>query len=315
MKKTVILLLAITSYALGKAEIEYFPYGQFESWTVRYIKESLLLGGNTRTLYAIGPTDTIRQNAPLAYGRGGSLWSSSNAYAKVVGVEKAANSVRPDRHKGGYCCRMETTMQSISAVGIELKALATGSIFLGQLQDPVTIEGTRNPVAAIDMGIPFTRCPKALIFDYKAHIENSTQLWYANACRKPSPRTGHDQGEVILILQRRWEDANGNIYAERVATAHMRITKSTDWQEAVQLPLLYGAPTPQNALHASAGLSRTRFMARNSKGKMVYINELRYASTDARPTHLILQMSSGCQEPFVGHPGNVLWCDNVGLVY
>lgn len=30
---------------------------------------------------------------------------------------------------------------------------------------------------------------------------------------------------------------------------------------------------------------------------------------------LILQISSGCQEPFVDCPGNVVWCDNIRLVY
>jgi len=55
-------------------------------------------------------------------------------------------------------------------------------------------------------------------------------------------------------------------------------------------------------------------MARNSQGKMVPIQEVGYRS-DVEPTHLILQISSGCQEPFVGCPGNVVWCDNIRLVY
>lgn len=55
-------------------------------------------------------------------------------------------------------------------------------------------------------------------------------------------------------------------------------------------------------------------MARNSKGKMVPVQEVGYKA-DVEPTHLILQISAGCQEPFVGCPGNVVWCDNIRLVY
>ena len=44
--------------------VEPVPFGDFETWTVRYIKESKLIGGNMRTLYAIAPTDTIHGNKP-----------------------------------------------------------------------------------------------------------------------------------------------------------------------------------------------------------------------------------------------------------
>ena len=33
------------------------------------------------------------------------------------------------------------------------------------------------------------------------------------------------------------------------------------------------------------------------------------------PTHMVIMLTSGKYEAFVGHAGNVLWVDNVNLVY
>lgn len=47
---------------LGMAQerIEPIPFGDMEQWLVRYIKESRLLGGKTKTLYALAPTDKCK---------------------------------------------------------------------------------------------------------------------------------------------------------------------------------------------------------------------------------------------------------------
>ena len=165
-------ILSLSLYS--QERIEYLPYGKMDSWTVRYIKESVLLGGKTRALYVIAKTDTLRQNKPYPYGKNGSPWGTSNAYAKVCGVEKAAVSVTPERRGKGYCCRLETTLQTVKAVGIVLKALATGSIYTGRLLDPVTLEWVKVPMKAIDMGIPFTKRPSALML-------LTTKLLYSRA--------------------------------------------------------------------------------------------------------------------------------------
>ncbi|MDO4673363.1 MAG: glycoside hydrolase xylanase, partial [Porphyromonadaceae bacterium] len=39
---------------------QQLPYGNMDQWITRIIKESLLIGGNTKTIYAIGPTSTIK---------------------------------------------------------------------------------------------------------------------------------------------------------------------------------------------------------------------------------------------------------------
>ena len=316
MKFKFLFVFAILSlYLHAQEEVEYLPYGKMDSWTVRYIKESFLLGGKTRTLYVIAKTDTIRQNKPYPYGENGSPWGTSNAYAKVLGVEKAAVSVTPEKRGNGYCCRLETTLQTVTAVGIDLKALATGSLFTGRLIDPVTLEGCKAPIKTIDMGIPFTKRPKALMLDYKAVIQQGKDLVKATGSTKVTTVKGQDAGEIVLFLQHRWEDDNGNIFAYRVGTACERITQSIPtWQNDHKLPVRYGDITQSSDYKIWEKLSKDRFMARNSKGKMVPVQEVGYKA-DVEPTHLILQISAGCQEPFVGCPGNVVWCDNIRLVY
>ena len=312
---SLIVLLTMSSTLYPQERIEYLPYGDMDSWTVRYIKESFLLGGKTRTLYVIAKTDTIRKNKPYPYDSDDSPWGTSNAYAKVYGVEKAAVSVTPEPRGDGYCCRLETSLQTVTAVGIDIKALATGSLFTGNLLDPMTMEGTKEPMKTMDIGIPFTKRPKALMLDYKAFIQQNKALVRAAGSVKVTTIEGHDEGEIILFLQHRWEDADGNIFAYRVGTASEHIAKSIpDWHNDHRLPIRYGDISQSSSYKPWEKLSKNRFMARNSKGKMVPIQEVGYKA-DATPTHLILQISAGCQEAFTGCPGNVLWCDNIRLVY
>ena len=316
LKYNLLILLFVAISSLSAQErVEYLPYGKMDSWTVRYIKESFLLGGKTRALYVVAKTDTIRQNKPYPYGKNGSPWGSSNAYAKVCGVEKAAVSVTPERRGKGYCARLETSLQTVTAVGIDLKALATGSLFTGRLLDPVTLEGIKEPMKAIDMGIPFTQRPTALILDYKAIIHQNKLMVHATGGTKVTSVKGQDEGEIVLFLQHRWEDADGNIYAYRIGTASERITQSIpEWVNNHRLTIRYGDITKQPDYKSWEKLFKNRYMAQNSKGKMVPVQEVGYKE-DATPTHLILQMSAGCQPPFTGCPGNVLWVDNIRLVY
>ena len=107
MKKVLILPLLCLSL-LGMAErVEPIPFGDMEQWTVRYIEESKLLGGKTKILYCLAPTDTVRENGPYQYGQEGNPWATSNAYANIIGIEKAAGTMMPEvREDGGTCCRL-----------------------------------------------------------------------------------------------------------------------------------------------------------------------------------------------------------------
>ena len=312
MKKlTIATFLMCSILTMAQEKIEFLPYGNMDSWAVRYIKESSLIGGQTRELYMIGKVDTVRENKPYAV-KGGSPWGTSNAYAKVMGIETAAVNVTPEKRGNGYCCKLETKLTVVKALGIDTKAVATGSLFTGKLSDPMTMEGTKNPAKAINMGMKFTKRPKALMLDIKSQISQSGELKQANASTKVKTLQGNDEGEIILFLQHRWEDEDGRIFAYRVGTASEHISKIMDWQNNHRLEVRYGDISTQAKPWEK--LTKERFMARNSKGKMVYIEEVGYKA-DVEPTHLIMQVSAGSVAPFVGCPGNTLWVDNIRLVY
>ena len=83
-----------------------FSFGDMDHWVVREIHESGIIGGNTKHLYELGPTDTIIGNTAYT-NRGGSPWANSNVMAKVAGVVKTNTSVFPERRDDGWCARLE----------------------------------------------------------------------------------------------------------------------------------------------------------------------------------------------------------------
>lgn len=304
----------IGSLPLLAERIEMLPFGDMEHWTVRYIKESRLLGGNTRTLYCLAPTDTIRQNGPYLYGKAGSPWSTSNAYANVIGIEKAAATVAPERREdGGTCCRLDVSMLGVRVMGmIDIQVLAAGTLFTGRTIEPVT--SANDPYQNIDFGVPFTGHPSALIFDYKCLISPEKWVWYAKGLSKPKKQDGHDQAEAYLYLQHRWEDEKGNIHSVRVGTAYERFSKSQlTWQNGHRVKVHYGDITKEPWYKPYMGFN-TNERAMNSKGKIVPVQEEGWDGS-LQPTHVVIMLTAGCYEAFVGHAGNVLWVDNVGLVY
>ena len=89
MKKIFLILsctLCIIHCVFSQERIEPIPYGDMEQWAVRYIKESAMLGGKTKMLYVLAPTDTIRGNK--AYTFENTLWGISNAYAAPVSTKR-----------------------------------------------------------------------------------------------------------------------------------------------------------------------------------------------------------------------------------
>ncbi len=309
----VCLMLVVTSKA---QKIEKVTFGDFEQWAVRYIKDSRLLGGKTHALYAIAPTDTIRENAVFVYGKNGNPWSVSNAYAVVAGIEKGSGTVSPEYRDAehGYCCRMDSKLETVTAFGvIDIKVLVAGTIFTGKTIEP--IRTAKDPYQNIDFGVPFTKCPTAMVLDYKALISQENTLTYAKGMGRPKTIEGHDQGQLFCLLQKRWEDSEGNIHALRVGTAYERITKSQPvWQNDHEIPFYYGDITKQPYFKSYMGLAST-MRAINSKGKIVPIIEEGWAPKGTKPTHMIINLTSGCYEAFVGHEGNTVWVDNIRLKY
>ena len=72
---------------LAQHKVEMFPFGDMDQWVDRQIKESGIIGGNTKNVYEIAPTAVI-QGDQVYKNMGGSPWGTSNVMAKVAGITK-----------------------------------------------------------------------------------------------------------------------------------------------------------------------------------------------------------------------------------
>ncbi|MBQ8959042.1 MAG: PCMD domain-containing protein [Bacteroidales bacterium] len=305
------LLLSLTAFG---QRYEKVPFGDFEQWTVRYVTESQIIGGQERTLYVVGPTDTIRGS--VAHDYENTIWSSSNAFAKVAGVVKTSINVTPDKGPKGRCAKLTTQFASCRVAGlVNIKVLAAGSIYWGKMLEPIT--GVSDPYAFMDWGIPFTKRPNALVLNYKSVIPNTGKLVKGTSFRT-TEFDGYDPAEVFFILQYRWEDEKGNIHAKRVGTAVAHVDKSSNgWVNNFRIPLVYGdarKSTDYKPYMALISGAKTMY-ALNSKGKKKAIQEEAWAEDDSPVTHAIMMITSGSQGAFVGALGNVLWVDEIRLEY
>lgn len=311
------ICIGLTLGVLGMQSIEAerfepIKYGDFNNWLARNITESKLLGGKTKTIYEICPSGT--DNSGNAYtNRGGSPWGTSNVLAKPAGIAKASNAVSPEVRSGSdKCAKLECKYDNCKAVGIvNIEVIVGGSIFLGEMQEPV--KNTKDPYSKMDMGVPFTGRPASLRFDYKFFMPNSTERVYAPGLGRKKTLKGADTGEAVVLLQKRWEDKNGNLFAQRVGTAREVYKKSTGgWVNKHDMKITYGSAG--SSIKALVPENKS-YYAKNSKGKMVPVREVGWADASATPTHAIVMFSAAGGEPFTGTPGLTLWVDNVGWVY
>ena len=302
----------------GSAETrEPIRYGDFENWVTRNIHESAVIGGKDRQVYAVGPEATINGNEPYR-GSGGSPWATSNVMAKVAGITKCSNAVFPDtRETGGRCAKLTSKIEHCKAVGlINIDVMVAGSMFLGKMFEP--IKSTSNPYSKMEMGVPFTKRPSALCFDYRLVVPEGNKRIYSSGFGRKRTIQGSDNAEVYILLQRRWEDADGNIYAKRVGTGRELFGRSTQgWVNGHHLAVHYGDITKQSFYKPNMGLipAEKSYYARNSHGKMVPVKEVGWDAPGATPTHMIVMFSAGSGEPYMGTPGLTLWVDNVSLAY
>lgn len=291
-----------------------FAYGDMDNWIVREIHESGIIGGNTKWLYELGPSDTIVGNTAFR-NMGGSPWATSNVMAKVAGVVKTNTSVFPEKRGDGMCARMETRYESVKVFGlVDIEVIAAGSVFLGTVHEP--IKGTKNPQAMLQSGVPFSKKPKALRFDYKAKAAPEKNRVRSTGFSRKSTVAGQDSLAVILLLQKRWEDAEGNVYSKRVGTMVQRYTESTpDWVNDATYPILYGNITSKPEYKPYMRIQVEERYTLNSKGKSVPIQEVGWAEPGEAPTHMVLQFTSSHGGAYIGSPGNTFWIDNVELIY
>lgn len=293
--------------------VEHIKYGDFNSWITRHLKESGVIGGHQKTAYEIGPTQTINGNRAYS-NMGGSPWATSNVYAKVKGVEKVSNAVFPVNRgsAANKCVKLSSQLETVTVLGIiDMKVMVAGSIFLGRMFEPIT--STSNPYSKMEMGVPYTKRPKSLVFDYRVEMPNVNKRTKATGFGSPKSLKGRDAAVAFVFLQSRWEDAKGNIHAKRVATGGERFTKSTNWVNGHRMPLVYGdcSKKPGWGWLGLRGRSNA-YYARNSKGRMVPVVEEGW-DANAKPTHVVVELSAGSGEPYVGTEGLTMYVDNVGF--
>lgn len=314
MNKIIISALLLTATLSGYAyTLEPIRFGDFSQWVTRDITESKVIGGKHKTIYEIAPTATVEGNKPYV-NTGGSPWATSNVYAKVSGVVKGSNTVSPFDRGGDKCARLEAKMEQVKVLGlINMDVMVAGSIFLGRVFEPVT--STKSPYSKMEMGVPYTKRPKALVFDYQIDMPASDTRTKSTGFSSKKTLQGRDNAEVYILLQKRWEDSDGKLYAQRVGTGRERYSKSVPWTKGHVLPIHYGDITGESFYRPWMGLlnGERAYYARNSKGKMVPVEEVGWAPADAQPTHMLMMASSSCGEAFIGTEGLTLYIDNIAL--
>ena len=203
MQRTTLMAVLCGVLAVENAcaqHVEPLAFADFEHWVTREIKESALLGGKTKTVYAIAPTRHIQGNKAYK-NMGGSPWATSNVMARVAGITKTNTSVFPEQRGDGFCARMDTRMESVKVFGlVDITVLAAGSMFLGEVHEP--IKGTKNPQKMLDSGIPYTKKPVAIQFDYKVKMSDREKRIRATGFSRITDVEGKDFPEVNLFLQR-----------------------------------------------------------------------------------------------------------------
>lgn len=308
-----LLLLIIHSVAPAQEREVPIKYGDMEQWMTRTVHESGIIGGETKTLYEIGRSRNMDGNKPyLNYED--SPWGNSNIMAKVSGITKTNISVFKEKHLDGYCAKLLTHIEKVKVLGVvNISVIASGSLYLGDMLEPITsVNGAEKNM---NSGIPFTEKPKAIRFDYLTEISDAPNRTKMGGLGKSTVK-GKDCAMAYLYLQKRTEDKDGNIIAKRIGTMVMRFEKSSgSWVNNATFPITYGNATNAPGYHELMGLNVEQRYARNSKGKMVPIQENEWGNSNETPTHVILQFVSSLGGAFVGSPGNSISIDNVRFVY
>ena len=292
-------------------------YGKFDQWCRREIKESALIGGNTEHLYEFyGDPSEIHVTGKEPFSApDGYIWRTNNVLAVVAGIVKTNNTVYPEKRGDGYCARIETHIEEVKVLGmINMDVTCQGAILVGELPEPITT--TKDPMSKVLYGVPFTGKPRAIRLDYKADVCH--EVIRGTGFSRLKPMGYEDHAEITVMLQKRWEDEDGNIHALRVGTAIERIDKDIpDWVNGHELVIGYGDITSQPYYKEYMGLKTDpdiAYHAINSQGKNVMMIEEGWAPEGTEPTHMLIHIISSCGKAFYGGVGNTVWIDNVEVV-
>jgi len=288
-------------------------YSSLDFWYARKVKESILLSGKTIDLYGVGVVNLKSDFFDTKLKDPKSPWGTTNIYSKMV-LDLANTRVFPEKRGAGYCCRMETAIRKDNIAGLKVEVLIAGTLFVGDLIEPV--RGLKDPLKNVSQGIPFTKKPKAVKFDYKYRVGNQR----VKAIYSVDPAEGTDKAEFCMILQKRWEDKNGNVFATRIGGARQFFTGTvSQWIKDATFQVSYGDVTRLPEYDAKTmGLipGVGEVYVKNSQNKMVPLVETGWGKPEDVPTHLIFYFTSSYQGIlYQGSPESVFWVDNIEFVY
>lgn len=292
---------------------EQLNYSSLDFWYSRKVKESVLLSGKTIELYGVGKVASNSDFYDIKLKDRKSPWGTTNIFTKMV-LDIGNTRVFPEKRGDGYCARLETKIRKDNIVGVKVDVLIAGTLFLGEMIEPV--RGMKEPIKNVSQGIPFEKHPQAVKFDYKFQAGDKR----VKATNNVDPFPGIDLCEFCLILQKRWEDKDGNVFATRIGGARQFFSGSqTQWKNGAVFPVTYGDITQLPEYDAKTmGLipESGEVFVKNSKNKMVPLVETGWGKKDEMPTHMILYFTSSYEGvQYVGSTESVFWIDNIELVY
>ena len=312
-----VFLMGADIHAQSDVVTKINEYGRFDSWSRRAVKESALIGGELEYLYEFyGDPSEIHETGKEPFSApDGYIWRTNNVLAIVAGIVKTNNTVYPEPRGEGYCARIETHIEEVKVLGmINMDVTCQGALLIGELPEPITT--TKDPMSKVLYGVPFTGRPRAVRMDYKADVCH--EVIRGTGFSKLKPMGYEDYAEITVILQKRWEDEDGNVHALRVGTAIERIEEDVpDWINGHELVIGYGDITSEPYYKEYMGLKNdpeTAYHALDSKGKNVIIKEDGWAPEGTEPTHMMIHIISSCGKAFYGGVGNTVWVDNVEVV-
>jgi hypothetical protein len=288
-------------------------YSNLDSWYYWEVNESFIVGGATKKLYQIGKVPNPLGLNKLLEKDSESAWATTNLYAKM-GVDVGIPCVFPEKKDNGYCCRLESKINEVNVIGMKLKVLVSGTLFLGEVMEPV--RSVKDPIRKLNHGIIFSGKPKAIQFSYKYKSgQKRVKSVYGS-----TPVDGPDKGEFCMILQKRREDENGNVYATRIGGARNFFNDTANkWVNDTTITIRYGNITKEPFYNPKImGLipQISELYVKNSKNKMVPLTETGWDTGDETPTHLILYFTSSFEGiNYTGSPESVFWIDNIRLIY
>jgi len=288
-------------------------YSSLDFWYARKVKESILLSGNTIDLFGVGKIDPGSDFFDTNLKDPKSPWGTSNIFSKMV-LDLGNTRVFPEKRDNGYCCRLETAIRKDNIAGLKVEVLISGTLFVGDMIEPV--RSLKDPLKNVNQGIPFNRKPKAVKFDYKYTVGKQR----VKAIYSVDPAEGTDKSEFCLILQKRWEDKNGNVFATRIGGARQFFTgTASQWINGATFPVSYGDITRLPEYDAKTmGLipGVGEVFVKNSKNEMVPLVETGWGKPDDQPTHMIFYFTSSYEGvQYIGSTESKFWVDNIEMVY